>query len=97
MLKRRQVPPLAELTRQDKALSPDLNSGHKPFKAYEHGFVHIDIKYLPQIPDEAQRQYLHVDINRATHRVYLEVLSSQSAEDTRDFLKRMIDIPLRRC
>ena len=25
----------------------------KTFKDYEPGFVHIDIKYLPQIPDKA--------------------------------------------
>lgn len=91
MLKRRQVPTLAELTRQDKASNPDLNPGHKPFKAYEPGFVHVDIKYLPQMPDEAQRQYLHVAIDRATRWVYLEVLSSQSAEDTSGFLQRMVD------
>jgi hypothetical protein len=27
----------------------------KTFKDYEPGFVHIDIKYLPQMPDETSR------------------------------------------
>ena len=29
----------------------------KTFKDYEHGFVHIDIKYLPQMPHETCRRY----------------------------------------
>lgn len=91
MLKRRQVPTLAELIKQDQASNPDPNHGHKPFKDYEPGFVHVDIKYLPQMPDEEQRQYLHVAIDRATRWVYLEVLPSQSAQDASDFLKRMIE------
>ena len=32
----------------------------KPFKAYEPGFVHIDVKYLPQMADETTRRYLPV-------------------------------------
>ena len=32
----------------------------KPFKAYEPGFVHIDVKYLPQMADETTRRYLFV-------------------------------------
>lgn len=68
-----------------------MSHGHKPFKDYEPGFVHVDIKYLPQMPDEEQRQYLHVAIDRATRWVYLEVLPSQSAQDASDFLKRVIE------
>jgi hypothetical protein len=33
---------------------------------YEPGFIHIDIKYLPQMPDETARRYLFVAIDRAT-------------------------------
>jgi hypothetical protein len=32
----------------------------KAFKAYPPGFIHIDIKYLPQMPDEQHRRYLFV-------------------------------------
>ncbi len=28
---------------------------HKSFKAYEPGFVHVDVKYLPQMADETTR------------------------------------------
>src|SRR6056297_1258940 len=46
---------------------------HKPFKAYEPGYLHIDVnrrsglpKYLPQMADEERRRYLFVAIDRAT-------------------------------
>jgi hypothetical protein len=42
----------------------------KTFKDYEPGFLHIDIKYLPQMPDEKARRYLFVAIDRATRLVY---------------------------
>jgi hypothetical protein len=32
----------------------------KAFKAYDPGYVHIDVKYLPQMPGESQRRYLFV-------------------------------------
>lgn len=74
MLKRRDVPTLAELARQDAG--GDETPQHKPFKDYEPGFVHIDIKHLLQMPDEPQKRYLHVAIDRATRWVYLEIRSS---------------------
>jgi transposase-like protein len=52
---------------------------HKPFKAYEPGFMHIDVKYLPHLlgecrhsparqwmEDEERHRYLFVAIDRAT-------------------------------
>lgn len=39
---------------------------HKPFKAYEPGYVLVDVKYLPQMQDEDQRCYVFVAIDRAT-------------------------------
>ena len=38
----------------------------KTFKAYEPGFLHVDLKYLPQMADETTRRYLFVAIDRAT-------------------------------
>jgi len=35
---------------------------HKTFKTYEPGFVHVDVKYLPQMADETTRRYLFVAI-----------------------------------
>jgi transposase InsO family protein len=44
---------------------------HKAFKSYEPGYVHMDVKYLPQMQDEAQRRYLFVAIDRATRWVFV--------------------------
>ena len=30
----------------------------KPFKAYDPGYLHADVKYLPQMADEDKRRYL---------------------------------------
>ena len=87
MLKRREVPTLAELARRDAG--DDEKPQHKPFKDYELGYVHIDIKHLPQMPDEEQKRYLYVAIDRATRWVHLEVRRSQSAKDARAFMKRV--------
>jgi hypothetical protein len=38
----------------------------KGFKLYEPGYVHVDIKYLPQMLDESQPRYLFVAIDQ-TH------------------------------
>ena len=64
MLKWREAPTLAELARQD--IGGDEKPRHKPFKDYESGYVHIDIKCLPQMPDEDQKRYLYFAIDRAT-------------------------------
>lgn len=56
MLKRREVPTLAELARQDAC--DNEKPKHKSFKDFEPGFVHIYIKHLPQMPDEEQKRYL---------------------------------------
>ena len=49
---------------------------HKPFKAYEPGYLHVDVKYLPQMADEDRRRYLFVAIDRATRWVVLRALLS---------------------
>ncbi|MCG9011084.1 hypothetical protein LH435_10595 [Laribacter hongkongensis] len=48
-------------------LEPTLDRPvHKPFKAYDLGYFHIDVKYLPQMPDESARCYLFVAIDQLT-------------------------------
>ena len=63
----------------------------KTFKDYEPGFIHVDVKYLPRMADEAKHKYLFVAIDRATRWVYLEILSSKSARNATGFLKRLIE------
>lgn len=60
----------------------------KTFKDYEPGFVHVDIKYLPQMPDESARRYLFVAIDRATRWVFLRIYAHQSEASSTDFLRR---------
>ncbi len=38
----------------------------KTFKDYEPGFVHVDVKYLPHMPDETAHRSLFVGIDRAS-------------------------------
>ena len=73
-------------------LIPELPAGaasKKSFKDYEPGYVHVDIKYLPQMPDEQQRRYLFVAIDRATRWVYLEIYADQSDSSSTDFLLKV--------
>jgi hypothetical protein len=53
-LRRHGVSNLRDL--REKAPKPT----HKAFKTYEPGFLHIDVKYLPQMADETRRRYLFV-------------------------------------
>lgn len=62
----------------------------KRFKDYIPGFVHIDVKYLPQMADENQRSYLFVAIDRATRWVYLEILPNKSKRASQRFPTRLI-------
>jgi len=61
----------------------------KTFKDYEPGFLHIDIKYLPKMPDEEQRRYLFVAIDRATRWVFLHIYDEQTSASSTDFLARV--------
>jgi transposase InsO family protein len=64
-------------------------SPKKTFKDYEPGFVHIDIKYLPQMPDESSRRYLFVAIDRATRWVFMHIYGDMTNESSVDFLRRL--------
>jgi transposase InsO family protein len=87
-LRRHGVPSLKELRQREQAADKPK---HKSFKDYEPGFVHVDLKYLPQMPDENQRKYLFAAIDRATRWVYVEILGDKTAKSAKGFLKRLID------
>lgn len=61
----------------------------KTFKDYAPGYLHVDIKYLPQMPDEIKRSYLFVAIDRATRWVFLRTYADQSEHSSTDFLRRL--------
>jgi transposase InsO family protein/transposase-like protein len=60
---------------------------HSGFKAYEPGYLHIDVKYLPQMADETSRRYLFVAIDRATRWVFIRVFKAKTAANARRFLR----------
>ena len=60
---------------------------HKAFKAYGSGYLHMDIKYLPQMADETRRRYLFVAIDRATRWVHVAIKGDKTATSARSFLK----------
>ena len=62
---------------------------HKTFKTYEPGYLHMDIKYLPQMADETSRRYLFVAIDRATRWVFVAIKGNKSAASARAFLKAL--------
>ena len=62
---------------------------HKTFKSYEPGYLHMDVKYLPQMADETQRRYLFVAIDRATRWVFVAVKKNKTAASAKSFLKAL--------
>ncbi len=77
-----------------KALLPEEekdSSPQKTFRDYEPGFVHVDVKYLPRMPDEERHGYLFAAIDRATRWVYIEILKDKSARSAASFLKRFLE------
>lgn len=62
---------------------------HKAFKSYEPGYLHMDVKYLPQMADESGRRYLFVAIDRATRWVFVAIKKDKTAASARSFLKAL--------
>ena len=74
----------------DKLPKPSPESSPaKPFKAYEPGYVHIDVKYLPQMADEPSRGYVFVAIDRATRWVFIAIKRRKTAAAARSFLNEV--------
>lgn len=72
------------------ALKPAApHAPHKSFKSYEPGFLHMDVKYLPQMQDETKRRYLFVAIDRATRWVFVAIKPNKSAASARAFLNAL--------
>ena len=73
-----------------KALQPHApRPAVKAFKAYEPGFVHIDVKYLPAIDGEPRR-YRFVAIDRATRWVFIALKKDRTSHSAKAFLKALI-------
>ena len=77
-LRRHGVGNLRELQAKALADAGETKPPLKTFKDYEPGFLHMDIKYLPQMPGERERSYLFVAIDRATRWVFMRIYADQS-------------------
>ena len=62
---------------------------HQAFKSYVPGYLHMDIKYLPQMADETRRRYLFVAIDRATRWVFIAIKNDKTARSARSFLSAL--------
>jgi len=58
----------------------------KKFKAYEPGYLHFDVTYLPVI--NGVKYYLYVAIDRATRLMIYKMYGSKTSENTDDFANR---------
>jgi len=83
---------LSNLNKMRKALeeASGETTPKKSFKDYDPGFIHIDIKYLPKMPDEESRSYLFVAIDRATRWVHLAVFPDKTAASAQTFLEQVV-------
>lgn len=67
--------------------SPKPDSEHKPSKAYEPGYVHVDVKCLPQMQEEDKRRYVFVAIDRASCWVFIAIKQHKTAASAKAFLQ----------
>ncbi len=84
LLRRYGISRLSELVPEDPQ-----KPAHKRFKDYEAGFIHVDVKYLPQMPDESERKYLFAAIDRATRWVFFEVRDNKDAANAVEFVEAL--------
>lgn len=61
----------------------------KKFKAYQPGYLHIDVTYLPKF--DGKPAYLFVAIDRATRLLFYKIYDQKTAENTEFFMDECID------
>ncbi len=79
---------LNRLSPGDQARKP-----HGRFKAYEVGFVHLDVKHLPKLRDKdgmTRKRYLYGAIDRCSRWVHLAVKDDETTASAVAFLKEAV-------
>jgi transposase InsO family protein len=71
----------------------DATPTHGSSKAYEAGYLHINLQYLPQMADEDWLQYLFVAVDRATRWAFVRIYPTQTAANARRFLRHLAQPP----
>jgi transposase InsO family protein len=87
LLKREDMDSLRSIKKEQQRAQGEPEK--KKYKDYAPGFIHMDIKYLPKMPDEQSRSYLFVAIDRASRWVFLRVYPNQTEESSKDFLAKL--------
>lgn len=65
-------------------IPPEKKEIAKKFKAYDPGYLHIDVTYLPKF--DGSKYYLYVAIDRATRLLFYNVYENKTAKSASDFL-----------
>jgi transposase InsO family protein len=66
---------------------------HNRFKAYDLGFIHVDVKHLPKLrtgDGESRKRSLYVAIDRASRFVHLAVKDDETERSAVAFLKEAV-------
>jgi transposase InsO family protein len=90
LLERHGISNLAKLIRESSGEEPGKTK-KKAFKDYHPGFLHVDIKYLPRMPDESAHRYLFVAIDRATRWAFIHLYDGQTEKNSVDFLEKVLE------
>ena len=61
----------------------------RKFKAYQPGYLHMDVTYLPRLEGKSRR-YLFVAIDRATRLMYYRIYPDKSVESSNAFLRECL-------
>jgi transposase InsO family protein len=77
-----------------RALYPVTEDAHPAkgkgqFPHYPVRYLHVDIKYLPKMPDKKARSYLFVAIDRATRWVFAHIYSAKTAANAADVIAKL--------
>ncbi len=75
--------------RRDRKCRRRNHHAKKTFKDYGPGFIHIEIKYLPQMPGKTSRRYVFVAIDRTMRRVFMHIYGDMTDKSSVDFLRRL--------
>ncbi len=60
----------------------------KKFKAYEPGYLHLDVTYLPKL--NGKSAYLFVAIDRATRTLFYQIYDNKTVQSTNDFFDKCL-------
>ena len=70
-------------------VSQEQKDKAKKFKAYQPGYLHIDVTYMPKFSGKSA--YLFVAIDRATRALFYHIYEDKTAKSTEDFFDKIIE------